>query len=84
MPPHSRDYQTRRLPHPLTRRNFLRGSAAVGLLAGFECEYIITLAAWFSGDLEVMLAKLKKNKNPNHQRRTLGDFIGNTSRDGWP
>ena len=84
MPPRSRDYQSRRLPHPLTRRNFLRDTAAVGLLAGFENEYIITLADWLSGNPEVMLAKLKKNSNPNHQRRTLGDFIGDTSRDGWP
>ena len=50
----------------------------------YDREYVIILADWLSGDPEVMLAKLKKqNSYSNYQRRTLGDFIGDASRDGF-
>ena len=50
----------------------------------YDREYIIILADWLSGDPEVMLANLKKqNSYSNYQRRTLGDFIGDASRDGF-
>ncbi len=50
----------------------------------YDREYVIILADWLSGDPEAMLAKLKKqNSYSNYQRRTLGDFIGDASRDGF-
>ncbi len=50
----------------------------------YDREYVVILADWLSGDPEVMLAKLKKqNSYSNYQRRTLGDFIGDASKDGF-
>ncbi len=50
----------------------------------YDREYVVILADWLSGDPEVMLAKLKKqNSYSNYQRQTLGDFIGDASKEGF-
>ena len=50
----------------------------------YDREYVVILGDWLSGDPEAMLAKLKKqNSYSNYQRRTLGDFIGDASKDGF-
>ncbi|MEP2777247.1 MAG: copper resistance system multicopper oxidase [Luteolibacter sp.] len=49
----------------------------------YDREHVVVLADWLSGDPEAMLAKLKKQSGySNYQRRTLGDFIGDASKDG--
>lgn len=49
----------------------------------YDREYVVVLGDWLSGDPMAMLAKLKKESSySNYQRRTVGDFIGDVSRDG--
>ena len=50
----------------------------------YDREYVVILADWLSGDPEAMVAKLKKQSSySNYQRQTLGDFIGDASKDGF-
>ena len=50
----------------------------------YDREYVVILADWLSGDPEAMIAKLKKQSSySNYQRQTLGDFIGDASKDGF-
>ena len=49
----------------------------------YDREYVVVLGDWLSGDPMAMVAKLKKDGGySNYQRRTLGDFIGDASKDG--
>ncbi len=49
----------------------------------YDREYVAVLGDWLSGDPMAMMAKLKKDSSySNHQRRTVGDFIGEVSKDG--
>ena len=50
----------------------------------YDREYVVVLGDWLSGDPMAMVAKLKKDSSySNHQRRTVGDFIGDVSKDGF-
>jgi FtsP/CotA-like multicopper oxidase with cupredoxin domain len=50
----------------------------------YDREYVVILADWLSGDPEAMIGKLKKQSSySNYQRQTLGDFIGDASKDGF-
>jgi len=50
----------------------------------YDREYVVVLGDWLSGDPMAMLAKLKKDSGySNFQRRTVGDFIGDVSKDGF-
>ena len=49
----------------------------------FDREYVVILGDWLSGDPMTMVAKLKKDGSySNHQRRTVGDFIGDAGKNG--
>ena len=50
----------------------------------YDREHIVVLGDWLSGSPETMMAKLKKfNSYSNYQRRTLGDFIADSTNDGF-
>ena len=50
----------------------------------YDREYVVVLGDWLSGDPMAMMAKLKKDSGySNYQRRTVGDFIGDVSKDGF-
>ena len=49
----------------------------------YDREYVVILGDWLSGDPMTMVAKLKKDGSySNHQRRTVGDFIGDAGKNG--
>ncbi len=49
----------------------------------YDREYLVVLGDWLSGDPMAMVAKLQKDSSySNYQRRTVGDFIGDASKDG--
>jgi CopA family copper-resistance protein len=49
----------------------------------YDREYVVVLGDWLSGDPMAMLAKLKKESSySNYQRLTMGDFIGDVSKEG--
>lgn len=49
----------------------------------YDRDHVVILGDWLSGDPMTMVGKLKKqNSYSNYQRRTLGDFIADASKDG--
>jgi CopA family copper-resistance protein len=51
--------------------------------SNYDREYVVVLGDWLFGDPETMLAKLKKQSSySNYQRRTVGDFINDTTKNG--
>ena len=50
----------------------------------YDREHIVVLGDWLSGDPMDMIAKLKKQSSySNFQRRTVGDFVSDSAKDGF-
>ena len=50
----------------------------------YNRDYVVMLTDWTDEDPSRVMAKLKKQSDYyNHHKRTVGDFIGDVSKQGW-
>lgn len=50
----------------------------------YDRDYVVMLTDWTDEDPSRVMAKLKKQSDYyNHHKRTVGDFIGDVSKQGW-